>query len=153
VNLAPNPLLQQSKDVVADPLLIRNSVVKTTIKKRNIADLRKGSAAVAMESLERDGMELFGLTRGQFSLSDMIGAILKKTGPAALQVSTWTAANASVVEMGELLDSGLVLSCRWLVDQTFVRRAPSLAQQIREKFGADAIRITKTHAKFVTIIN
>ncbi len=40
-----------------------------------------------------------------------------------------------------------------MVDVTFVRRVPQLVGQIRKDFGEDAIRVTKTHAKFATIAN
>lgn len=115
--------------------------------------LRRESAAEAVAHLERDGMELFGLTRGQFSLTDLLQAVLTRTGPAALSISTWTAAHADVETMMGLLSSGQITSCRWLVDQTFVRRVPALAAQIRRQFGDDCIRVTKTHAKFCTIVN
>ena len=55
--------------------------------------------------------------------------------------------------MQELLQTGRITGCRFLVDQTFVRRVPALAAQIRRQFGDDAIRVTKTHAKFCTIVN
>lgn len=149
-----NPLLEQAPDPVSDPSVIQANVIKRPIGKRQLAKLdRRESAAEAMASLERDGMELFGVTRGQFSLMDMIEAILDKTGPAALGISTWTAANADVVKMGELLESGKITACRWLVDLTFTRRCPELMGLIRRNFGADAVRVTKTHAKFCTLQN
>ena len=149
-----NPLLASDPDPVVDPAVIRQAVIKRPIPKREIMDLRRiQSAAEAVSGLERDGMELFGLTKGQFSLTDMIEAILKKTGPADLSISTWTAANGDVTRMLELLSSGAIRSCRWLVDLTFMRRCPQLTSEIRAKFGADAIRVTKTHAKFCTITN
>lgn len=151
---APNPLLTAAPQPVVDPAVIGKSVVKRPIPKREIMDLRRAQcAAEAIAGLERDGMELFGLTKGQFSLTDMIEAILEKTGPADLSISTWTAANGDVSRMLELLGSGAIRSCRWLVDLTFVRRCPQLMAEIRAKFGADAIRVTKTHAKFCTIVN
>lgn len=150
----PNPLLAAQPEPVADPASIRQSVIKRPIPKREIMDLRRiECAAEAVAELERDGMELFGLTKGQFSLTDMIEAILAKTGPAELSISTWTAANGDVSRMLELLSSGAISSCRWLVDLTFMRRCPQLAAEIRAKFGPDAIRVTKTHAKFCTIVN
>jgi hypothetical protein len=119
-----------------------------------IEDQRRAqSAAEAIAQLERDGCELVGLTRGQFSLTDILTAVLAKTGPAALSISTWTAASASVQSMLELLQTGQITRCRWLVDTTFVRRVPALVAQIRKEFGADAIRVTRTHAKFCTITN
>ena len=149
-----NPLLASNPDPVVDPAVIRQAVIKRPIPKREIMDLRRiQSAAEAVSGLERDGMELFGLTKGQFSLTDMIEAILEKTGPADLSISTWTAANGDVTRMLELLNSGAIRSCRWMVDLTFMRRCPQLTAEIRAKFGADAIRVTKTHAKFCTITN
>jgi hypothetical protein len=149
-----NPLLAAKSDPVADPSCIQQAVVKRPIPKREISDLRRAqSAAEAIASLERDGCELFGLTRGQFSLTDMIEAVLDKTGPAELSISTWTAANSDVSRMLELLKAGKIKSCRWLVDLTFMRRCPQLASEIRSKFGHNAIRVTKTHAKFCTLVN
>jgi len=149
-----NPLMQPAVDPVADPGNIRRAVIKRPIPTREIKDLRRQqSAAEAVSDLERDGMDLFGLTRGQFSLTDMIEAILAKTGPANLSISTWTAANGDVSRMLELVQSGAIISCRWLVDLTFMRRCPQLAAEIRRQFGHDAIRVTRTHAKFCTITN
>jgi hypothetical protein len=149
-----NPLLASDPDPVVDPAVIRQAVIKRPIPKREIMDLRRiQSATEAVSGLERDGMELFGLTKGQFSLTDMIEAILEKTGPADLSISTWTAANGDVTRMLALLSSGAIRSCRWMVDLTFMRRCPQLTSEIRAKFGADAIRVTKTHAKFCTITN
>lgn len=149
-----NPLLASDPDPVVDPAVIRQAVIKRPIPKREIMDLRRTqSATEAVSGLDRDGMELFGLTKGQFSLTDMIEAILEKTGPADLSISTWTAANGDVTRMLELLSSGAIRSCRWMVDLTFMRRCPQLTFEIRAKFGADAIRVTKTHAKFCTITN
>jgi hypothetical protein len=149
-----NPLLAEKPAPTADCAVISQSVIKRPIAKRELLDLRrKQTAAEAVATLERDGCELFGLTKGQFSLADMIEALLEKSGPAALSISTWTAAGTDVSRMMGLLQSGKILSCRWLVDLTFVRRCPSLAQEIRQKFGHDAIRVTKTHAKFATIAN
>ncbi len=121
---------------------------------RLIEDQRRAqSAAEAIASLERDGTELIGLTRGQFSLADLLVAVLDKTGPAALSISTWTAASASVQSMLDLLQTGRITRCRWLVDTTFVRRVPQLVAEIRRSFGDDALRVTRTHAKFCTITN
>ena len=151
----PNPLLADAPPPVVDPLVVSTPVLKRRIPaNRVIEDQRRaGSAAEAIAQLERDGCELVGLTRGQFSLTDILTAVLAKTGPAALSISTWTAASASVQSMLELLQTGQITRCRWLVDTTFVRRVPALVAQIRKEFGADAIRVTRTHAKFCTITN
>jgi len=150
-----NPLLQDSAPPVVDPMVVSTPVLKRRIPaNRVIEDQRRAaSAADAIAALERDGCELVGLTRGQFSLTDLLTAVLDKTGPAALSISTWTAASASVQSMLDLLQTGRINRCRWLVDTTFVRRVPALVAQIRKEFGDDAIRVTRTHAKFATVTN
>ena len=122
-----NPLLAAKSEPVVNPSVISQAVVKRPIPKREIMDLRRiECAAAAVATLERDGCELFGLTKGQFSLTDMIEAILEKTGPADLSISTWTAAKSDVSRMLELLSSNAIRSCRWLVDMTFMRRCPRI---------------------------
>ena len=150
-----NPLLATVSSAPVSPSVIEPAVIKRRIPaKRIMEDMRRLQAATdAIAELERDGCELYGLTRGQFSLTDMIEAVLEKTGPAAMGISTWTAAQTDVGRMLELLNSGKITSCRWLVDMTFIRRCPALVSEIRKKFGCDAIRVTRTHAKFVTISN
>ena len=153
MQIPSNPLLKTSVPVTIAPDCIENDVIKRPIKRKTADIIRQDNANTAIAKLERDGMELFGLTKGQFSLSDLLQAVLDKTGPAALAISTWTAAHADVERMMQLLESGKIVSCRWLVDQTFTRRAPALAAEIRRKFGDDAMRVTRTHAKFATITN
>jgi hypothetical protein len=150
-----NPLLRDSAPPVVDPMVVSTPVLKRRIPaNRVIEDQRRAqSAADAIAALERDDCELMGLTRGQFSLTDLLTAVLDKTGPAALSISTWTAASASVQSMLDLLQTGKITRCRWLVDTTFVRRVPALVAQIRKEFGDDAIRVTRTHAKFATVTN
>jgi len=150
-----NPLLQPPIPPVADPTVIQRNTTRVPLSpKRLILDLRRQqSAAEAVEQLDRDGTSVYGLTKGQFSLTDLIQAILRKTGPASLWISTWTAAGTDVSTMSELLHSGEIVSCRWLVDTTFVRRCPSLVATIRDRFGRDSMRVTRTHAKFTVIEN
>lgn len=150
-----NPLLVASAPPVVDPLIISTPVMRRRIPaSRVIEDQRRAaSAAAVVAQLERDGTELVGLTRGQFSLTELVEAVLAKTGPAELGISTWTAASASVEAMLRLLQTGQITGCRWLVDTTFVRRVPALVAEIRRQFGDDAIRVTRTHAKFVTVRN
>jgi hypothetical protein len=152
---APNPLLVTAPAPVVDPLVITTPMVRRKIPAgRAIEDQRRAaSAAAVVAQLERDGTELVGLTRGQFSLTELIEAVLAKTGPAELGISTWTAASASVESMLRLLQTGQVTGCRWLVDCTFIRRTPALVAEIRRQFGDDAIRVTRTHARFVTVVN
>ena len=150
-----NPLFGDDHDPVVDPDAIRQAhIVLKRERYRDIRDLRrKETATEAVAGLDLDGREIFGLTKGQFSLIDIIEALLAINGPAALEVSTWTAANTDISTALALIASGRVTRARWLVDLTFVRRCPQLAARIREAFGQESIRITKNHAKFAVIHN
>lgn len=97
--------------------------------------------------------EIYCLTFGQFSLMDAIEAILDYTGPADVAISTWTAAAADLSRSAEHLRDQRIRSLRFVVDCSFGQRQPGYLALIRELFGDDAIRSTRTHAKFATITN
>ncbi len=121
--------------------------------KRLILDLRrKKTAAEAIAGLTIDN-EIFGFTKGQFSVLDLIVACLKRTGPAHFSISTWTAARKEILEIDRLMKEGAITAARWLVDYTFVRRDKTAAHQVRKTFGHDAIRIANTHSKFCLFQN
>jgi hypothetical protein len=151
----PNPLLAAAVDPKGDASAIRRAhLVKLRDGRRDIRDLRrKQSAREAVAGLSLDGSEIFGFTKGQFSLIDLLEAVLEHTGPAALHVSTWTAANTDVTKALELIDAGRITRARSLVDIAFVRRCPQLAARIRSAFGPDCIRVTANHAKFAILEN
>lgn len=53
----------------------------------------------------------------------------------------------------ESLRHGNIRSLRFVVDCSFGQRQPGYLSQVRELFGDDSIRSTRTHAKFVVITN
>lgn len=93
------------------------------------------------------------MTKGQFSLLDLIRAVLAHTGPASLTLSTWTAGIRDVSNVGLLLDQGLLTGVQLLVDRSFATRQPAYCGAVRRVFGDDAIRCTKTHAKIAIVEN
>lgn len=110
------------------------------------------NARDALADFDR-GMETYCLTFGQFSLMDAVEAILDKTGPADVVISTWTAGGADLSRSAEHLHNRRIRSLRLLVDCSFGQRQPGYLAQCRELFGDDAIRSTRTHAKFAVITN
>lgn len=151
----PNPLLAAAVEPEADLVdFTAPSVHRRELhaNRREIRDMRRSkSAADALGTITRD-VEIYGFTKGQFSIIDILHHCLDAIGPGAhLQISTWTAANADISTVLELCNSGKIASARWLVDLTFNRRSPELAQRIRDVFGDDAIRVAKNHAKFVLL--
>lgn len=110
------------------------------------------NAAAALAEFDR-GMEVYCLTFGQFSLMDALLALLDRIGPAHVAVATWTAAAADLSRSAEMLHDRRFLSMRFLVDCSFPQRQPGYAAQLVDLFGVDAIRTTRTHAKFVVMTN
>lgn len=116
--------------------------------RRELRDIRRAAnCAAAVGELDRE-TEIYGFTRGQFSLVDLINHCLDQTGPGFLTISTWAAGEADVSAVLGLIESGRLTGARWLVDRTFGRRAPELVSRIRKAFGPEAIRIADNHAKF-----
>ena len=154
--LPANPLLAKQIDRAVDVDRLTSPTVFTRRRptyRRELRDQRRlATASEAIAGLE-PGVVIYGFTKGQFSLIQLITAALKITGPAELVLSTWTAANQDVTEVLAFCESGLVTSSKWIVDLTFSKRSPQLAQRIRTTFGDDSIRVAKNHAKYALIGN
>jgi len=101
----------------------------------------------------KPGERLIGLTKGQFSLLDIVRAVLQQTGPAHVRVTTWSAGIRDAENAAWLIEQGDILSLRMLVDRSFPTRQPKYARRIVELFGARALHCTRVHAKFCTIRN
>lgn len=128
-------------------------IVRTVGTKRVVRrTINAATAAEAVGPITR-GCEIYGLSKGQFSLIELVEHCLAATGPADLVVSTWTAAGADLAHTASFLADGRVRSCRWLVDFSFPSRQPAYCAQLAERFGAHAVRLTANHAKFVTVRN
>lgn len=99
------------------------------------------------------GVALTGLTMGQFSLLDLVAAVLEKTGAADVMISTWTTGIRDVERAAWLLDTGAIRSFRLLTDRSFPQRQPEYCKALVARFGMESIRSTRTHAKFAVICN
>lgn len=113
---------------------------------------RHESASEALTGWGR-GRRCVGMTMGQFSMIDLIRAVLDYTGPAALRLSTWTAGIRDANNAAFLLDDGLLTSVQLLVDRSFPVRQPAYCGAVQRLFGDDAIRCTNTHAKIALVSN
>lgn len=124
--------------------------------RRNARDVRRVQYAANVREAVGEidhGCEIYGLARGQYSLIDIVEHILGYTGPAALVISTWTAAGADIDYALRLCQDQRILDIQWLVDSSFQTRQPAYCAAMRERFGDAAIRVTENHAKFVLIGN
>lgn len=121
--------------------------------RRELRDCRKSSsAAAAIDGLNHEN-EIYGITKGQFSLVQLLEAVVEISGPCHFTLSTWTAARFEIQRMARLMESGSLLSTRWLLDFTFARRDPSAAEQIRSTFGLESVRVSQVHAKLALFGN
>ncbi len=99
------------------------------------------------------GEELFGFTKGQFSLVELLEAILERTGQADVIISTWTAAARDLQRCLAFLQRDIARSMLWLVDLSFERRVPEFALKLRDMFGESAVRVIPSHCKFILLKN
>ena len=123
----------------------------TVSKKREIVRLlRKETADEAISKFSKT-MDVFGFTKGQFSLIELLDSVLDITGPGDLTISTWTASKADLNNVLDFLNGAKVKSARFLLDFTCQRRQPEVAKRIRDVFGLESLRVTRNHAKFFAI--
>lgn len=117
-----------------------------------LVSLGGASASEAIAGWGRGG-RIVGLTKGQFSLLDILLAVLERTGPADVTLSAWTVGIRDAEVAERLLVDGRIRSLRLLLDRSFPTRQPEYAARVLRAFGDGAIRLCQTHAKFVIIRN
>ena len=114
------------------------------------AALALGGAREAIAGLT-PGMHIFGLSRGQFSMIDLAAAALELTGPADVAVWTWCIAGYEVEAVSAFIGDGRIARFRMVLDWTGAQRDMPLIEDLQRQFGADCLRVTKTHAKIVAV--
>lgn len=131
-----------------------------TAKARSSAFTRRANGASVALDTARDaisgfdrGSHIFGLTKGQFSMIDIAAAALEKVGPASVSVWTWCIAEYEVESFSAFFNDRRVESLRVVMDWAGAQRDMPLTAELQEVFGLDCLRVTKTHAKIVTIQN
>jgi hypothetical protein len=124
-------------------------------KKAAKRDIRLAKSLCASEAIGRlvPNQDIYCLTFGQFSLVDALVHILQQTGPARVDLSTWTAADAHLQKTADLITSAHITRFRMVIDRSFEGRQPGYCQNMRRKFGMDCIRSVRTHAKFFLVRN
>lgn len=122
---------------------------KSKIKAKRLGDLVTDSLLDGFDNKTR----IVGLTNGSFSLISLIHSILKKTGPADVTISTWSAGWYDVQVVKDLINSGLVKKFRLVIDRSFKTRQKEYAIGVEQIFKPEDIRTTNTHSKFVLIKN
>ena len=101
----------------------------------------------------KKGCRIMGLTRGNFSLIDLIHATLKKIGSAEVVCVSWSAGIKDVHNVKWMVDSNLIKKFTLVTDHSYKTRQKKYAASIEELFGVENIRTSEIHAKFVLIGN
>lgn len=130
-----------------------------TVPRAHVRPVRRVRARLSKVASARDtiagfghGMDVVGLTFGQFSLLDLVDAVLELTGPADVTISTWSAGFYDVDAAMRFRDSGRLRSIRFVMDSS-AKRGQATVGDVAELFGAENVRATRSHAKFVLVCN
>lgn len=99
------------------------------------------------------GCDIFGLTKGDFSMIDILRHIARKIGPCRIDIGTWTAAAVDIKQAFDMLEDKNIITMRWLVDRSFPARQGKYYRSLLEKFGRDSVRLARFHAKFILLEN
>lgn len=99
------------------------------------------------------GMAVFGLTRGQFSMIDVIHHCLTQLGGGHVSIWTWAIADYEIDALTGLLARHDILSARLVVDQSADKRRPELVEAWRRRWGDRQVRILRNHAKIARVWN
>lgn len=110
------------------------------------------TARSAVDPLVQGG-RVMGFTKGQFSLIDLIRAVIAKTGPAHVTLSTWTFGIRDIDSADWLAKRGDITGLTVLVDRSFPTRQPKYCAKLVQTFGLECIRCVRTHAKFALVRN
>ena len=138
-------------DISEKPIVYRGRV-KTDLK-HEMKMLGREKTAKDFLGRITPGFYITGFTMGQFSLIDILKAVIEEIGPVSVSMSTWTVAKADCSELLAMLHDGSFKSFRLLIDSTFQKRQPSITTEIRRQFGPESIVITRNHAKLLLIKN
>lgn len=100
------------------------------------------------------GARIVGVTKGQFGLSELLGAVLRKVcpehGPADVMGWAWSMAPDDARMIAGFRREGLIRELVVLFDRSFPTRHPEWVPLLRESLG-HAIYATNNHAKVVLV--
>lgn len=128
-----------------------------SVKRDNVTrEFRHGtrgeSAARCIGEITK-GCDIFGLTKGDFSMIDILRHCARQIGPCRIDIGTWTAAAADIKQAFDMLNDNNITEMRWLVDRSFSARQGKYYRALLDKFGQDSVRLARFHAKFILLEN
>lgn len=109
-------------------------VFKRDNVKRDIRHLVSGETVRTSIGGVSPGMEVFGLTNGQFSFINVIEYLLEQIGPSKVDISTWVAAAYDLKHLDGFLENKEIRKIRFLVDRSFPNRQPVFFSKVARLF-------------------
>lgn len=97
------------------------------------------------------GYSLFGLTRGQFSMIDLILACLDQVGSARVSVWTWCIASYEIDCFERLLMDHRISGATLVIDSQARTHNRDILKKWQAVHGADSIKWVVNHSKLCTV--
>lgn len=98
------------------------------------------------------GYSMFGLTRGQFSMIDVITAVIDSVGSVEnLSLWTWCIADYEVQCFERIVSDGRVKNATLVIDSAARQKNRAQLERWIDRFGIGTIRFVVNHAKIATI--
>jgi len=111
-----------------------------------------GAASEAIGPVS-SGMAVFGVSRGQFAMIDMIQHVLSEVGPAEVSLWTWTIADYERDMIAALMANQGITGATLLLDYSAGRKLPAMVNDWRDRFGERSVKIIRNHAKIARVWN
>jgi len=134
-------------------LLTQETIFKRLAVTRDIRPSMRGETASEAIGTLSHGCEVYGFTKGQFSLINVLEHCLSETGPADVVICTWSAASGDIRAANRLLSNHQIKTLKFIVDFSFQRRKPEFCAELTRAFGVESTRVTSIHAKFCMVRN
>ena len=128
--------------------------IELTTAERKLLCAPKQNAIEAIGKIE-PGFRIELVNCAQFSLIDVVRALLLQTGPAHVTISTWSTSIKDAANAAWMLRNKEILSIKLLIDRGFktLEKQKTYFQRLEDWYGKDSILQCRTHAKFVLIKN
>lgn len=99
------------------------------------------------------GTSFFGITQQEVALVHVVARILEFVTDALVDVATWTVGMDSLALLSSLINESRIKDFRLLLDRSYGSRHPRYVPRLMSVIREEQIRITRSHAKFVVILN
>jgi hypothetical protein len=129
-----------------------DSVRRTSVAREYRHGMRGESVRRCIGKIEK-GVDVFGLTKGDFSMIDIVRHIVEEIGPCDIDIGTWTAAHADIKQAFTLFGDERLRKVRFLVDRSFPARQPAYYAALLKAFGQGSVRMARFHAKYILAEN